>query len=81
MGGMSSKINGSQSGFQEGLYRDERSYRADRLIEKWARIPELGTGIKKLSESDGRNLAISLENQSRYLARMSEAQLSSGFQG
>jgi hypothetical protein len=65
----------------EKLYQEERSYRADRLIDKWAKIPELGNGIKNMKESDARNLAIALENQTRYLGRMTESQRSSGFQG
>ena len=66
---------------QDKLYREERNYRADRLVEKWARIPEVGKNIKNLSESDARNLAIHLDNQARYMSRMTEAQLSAGFQG
>jgi hypothetical protein len=65
----------------EKLYREERSYRADRLVEKWSAIPEIGEGIKELNENDSRGLCIALENQARYFSRLSEAQLSSNFQG
>ena len=69
----------SRSGesLQEKLYREERAYRADRLAEKWSRIPEIGKGIDKMPANTARNLAILLENQSRAMSRLTEAQLSS----
>jgi hypothetical protein len=66
---------------QDKLYREERNYRADRLVEKWSRIPEVGSNIKSLNESGARNLALHLENQARFMSRMSEAQLSTSFSG
>jgi len=75
------RINETQSHLEEKLYREERAYRADRLIEKWARVPELGSGLKNLEENTGRNLAIFLENQARSLSKMTETQMSSSFQG
>lgn len=66
---------------QDKLYREERAYRADKLVEKWSRVPELGSGIKKMDEGTSRNLAIMLENQTRTLSKMTETQLSSSFSG
>lgn len=66
---------------EEKLYREERAYRADRLREKWGRVPELGEGMDRLDESAARNLAILLENQARALSRMTETQLSTNFNG
>jgi hypothetical protein len=66
---------------QDKLYREERSYRADKLVEKWARIPEVGKNIKNLNESDARNLALHLENQARFMSRLNETQMSNSFQG
>jgi len=63
------------------LYREERNFRADKLVEKWSRIPEVGKNIKNLQESDARNLAIHLENQARFMSRLTETQMSQGFQG
>jgi hypothetical protein len=63
------------------LYREERNFRADKLVEKWARIPEVGKNIKNLQESDARNLAVHLENQARFMSRLTETQMSQGFQG
>lgn len=65
----------------EKVYREERAFRASRLVEKWARVPELGKGLKNLDESTARNTAILLENQARVMARMTEAQMSSNFYG
>jgi hypothetical protein len=62
-------------------YLSERSFRSDRLVEKWSRIPEVGVGLKQLDETTARNTAIYLENQTRVMSRMTEAQLSSSFQG
>jgi hypothetical protein len=66
---------------EEKLYREERAYRADRLIEKWSRVPEIGSGLKNLNEYEARNLSIHLENQARTLSKLTEAQLSSSFYG
>ncbi len=65
----------------EKLYREERDYRTDRLVEKWARVPELGKGLRTMEEGTARNLAVLLENQARIMSRMTEAQLSSNFYG
>lgn len=74
------KKNNGES-LSEKLYREERNYRADRLVEKWARVPEIGKGIKDLSASTARNLSILLENQTRQMKKMTEAQISSNFFG
>lgn len=65
----------------EKLYREERAYRASRLVEKWSRVPELGKGLKNLDETAARNTAILLENQARIMSRMTEAQMSTNFYG
>lgn len=59
---------------------NERQARADRLIEKWARMPEIGSGLKAMEERKARNLAIYLENQARHMKSLTEAQYSSAFQ-
>lgn len=73
--------NSLRENVQDKLYREERNYRADKLVEKWSRIPEVGKNIKNLVESDARNLAIHLENQARFMSRLNEAQMSTSFQG
>lgn len=65
----------------EKIYREERAYRADRLVEKWQRVPEIGSGFKNMNETTARNLAIYLENMARVMSRMTEAQLASNFHG
>jgi len=83
--GVTNRMNGNSNDLRENvqdkLYREERNYRADKLVEKWARIPEVGKNIKNLVESDARNLAIHLENQARFMSRLNEAQMSQSFQG
>lgn len=66
--------------FEESLF-DERDYRADRLVEKWSKVPEIGKGIKNMPVNTARNLAILLENQARSMRKMNEAQMSSNFYG
>ena len=82
--GVTSRMSGTptvRDSVTDKLYREERNFRADKLVEKWARIPEVGKNIKNLQESDARNLAIHLENQARFMSRLTETQMSQGFQG
>lgn len=58
---------------------NERSARATRLIEKWKRVPEIGSGLSAMGETKASNLAIMLEQQARHMSRLSEAQYSSAF--
>lgn len=65
----------------EKLYREEKNYRADCLVEKWSKVPEVGKGIKEMDSRTARNLAILLENQTKTMSKMTEAQLSTSFGG
>lgn len=65
----------------EKLYRSEKPYRQDKLVEKWSNVPELGEGITKMHTDTARNLSQLLENQLKYMSRLNEAQLSSEFYG
>jgi hypothetical protein len=58
---------------------NEKNARAERFIEKWSKVPEVGPGLKSMSERKARNLAILLENQARAMSRLSEATYSSAF--
>lgn len=58
---------------------NERTVRADRLTEKWMKVPEIGSGLKAMSEGKRRNLAIMLEQQAKVMSKMTEAQYSSAF--
>lgn len=62
-----------------GVADDERQARTSRLIEKWARVPEIGSGIRAMNDRRAANLAILLESQTRHMSRLSEAQYSSAF--
>jgi hypothetical protein len=57
----------------------EKTIRADRLVEKWARVPEIGTGLRAMDSRKARNLAILLEKQAKHMSRLTEAQYSSAF--
>ena len=65
----------------EKLLREERAFRADRLVEKWSNIPEIGVGIQDMEPRAARNLAILLENQTRQMSKMTEAAIASNFNG
>lgn len=58
---------------------NEKGARADRLVEKWARVPEIGSGLRAMDGRKARNLAIMLEKQAKHMSRLSEAQYSSAF--
>ncbi len=58
---------------------NERDARADRLVEKWSRVPEIGSGLKAMNDRKARNLAVMLENQARHFTKLSETQYSSAF--
>ncbi len=58
---------------------NERTVRADRLSEKWMAAPEIGSGLKAMSDTKRRNLSIMLEQQAKVMSKMTEAQYSSAF--
>ena len=66
---------------EDRLFREEREFRADKLVEKWSKVKEIGRGIPELPVNTARNLAILLENQASRMKRMTEAQLSNSFFG
>ena len=66
---------------EDRLFREEREFRADKLVEKWSKVKEIGRGIPELPTQTARNLAILLENQASRMKRMTEAQLSNSFFG
>lgn len=66
---------------KETLYKNERSYRADRLIEAWSKVPEVGAGLKTLPLTEARNVAINLDRQASFMGRLNEAQTSAALNG
>ena len=78
---MTSRPARMQESRDEKLYREERNYRADRLVEKWSKVPEVGKGIQDLSTNTARNLAMLLEIQTRAMHKMTEAEMSHAFSG
>jgi hypothetical protein len=43
------------------IYKEDKKFRADRLVEAWSRIPEIGAGLKSMPINDARNVAINLD--------------------
>jgi hypothetical protein len=58
---------------------NEKTNRADRFLEKWSKVPEVGPGLKTMNERKARNLAILLENQARAMSKLTETVYSSAF--
>jgi hypothetical protein len=64
---------------RQRLYKNERTYRMDKLVEAWSRIPEVGADLKELPLNESRNTAVYLDRQASYLSRLNEAQMSQAF--
>ncbi len=77
---MSLRSKMTETSIRDSYVTDERTARTSRLIEKWARVPEIGSGIRAMDDRRASNLAILLESQTRYMSKMSEAQYSSAFE-
>lgn len=73
------QMNEAQNNVREKLYKSERAYRLDRRVDAWAKVPELGTGLKSMDEATARNLACNLDNQAAHMSRLTEMQMSQGF--
>jgi len=58
------------------LYKEDKKFRADRLVEAWSRIPEIGAGLKNMPIADARNVAINLDRQTAFMQNLKESQLS-----
>lgn len=59
------------------LYRDDKAFRADQLIDAWSQIPEIGAGLKNMPLTEARNVAINLDRQTAFMRNLKESQLSS----
>jgi len=57
------------------LYKEDKKFRADRLVEAWSRIPEIGAGLKTMPIADARNVAINLDRQTAFMQGLRESQL------
>lgn len=83
---MKDKIEGApnQASLKEQLrqyaeFIDERKAIAERYLEKWKRVPEIGKELKSLPEKKALNLAVLLENQAQAMSRLTEVQYASAF--
>jgi hypothetical protein len=57
------------------IYKEDKKFRADRLVEAWSRIPEIGAGLKTMPINDARNVAINLDRQTAFMQGLRESQL------
>jgi hypothetical protein len=57
------------------IYKSDKNFRADRLIEAWSRIPEIGAGLKEMDISTARNVAINLDRQTAFMQNLRESQV------
>ena len=78
---ISTPVNNSSNLLAEKWYREEREYRCDRLVEKWSKVKEIGKGITEMPTQTARNLAVLLENQTKAMSKMNEAQFAAAFNG
>ena len=58
------------------MYKDDKKFRADKLIEAWSRIPEIGAGLKKMPIETARNTAINLDREYSFIKGLKESQVS-----
>jgi hypothetical protein len=59
------------------LYKNDKNFRADRLVAAWSKVPEIGAGLKKLSLQEARNTAVNLDRQTAWMQSLRESQLAS----
>lgn len=60
---------------------NERSFRLKKRVDYWSQIPEIGAGFANFDEATQYNLACNLDNQAGHMARLSENQVSTSFNG
>lgn len=63
------------------LAKTEKDFRAAKYVESWSRIPKIGAGLTELPLADAKNTAIHLQTQAASMSKMTEAQLSTAFNG
>jgi hypothetical protein len=59
------------------IYKSDKNFRADRLIEAWSRVPEIGQGLKEMDISTARNIAINLDRETAFIQGLRESQVAS----
>lgn len=63
------------------FHENERSFRLKKRVDYWSQVPEIGAGFANFDESTQYNLACNLDNQAGHMARLSENQVSTSFNG
>lgn len=72
---MSAKNANARAEAVQKMYKDDRNFRADKLIEAWSRIPEVGEGLKTMPVGVARNTAINLDRQYNFMSNLKESQM------
>lgn len=57
------------------LYKNDKNFRADRLIAAWSKVPEIGAGLRQMPLQEARNVAINLDRQTNFMQNLRESQL------
>jgi hypothetical protein len=78
--GMNSKMSAQAAANKRAdavakMYKDDKNFRADKLIEAWSRIPEVGEGLKSMPVGIARNTAINLDRQYNFMSNLKESQM------
>jgi len=78
--GMNSKMSAQAAANKRAdavakMYKDDKNFRADKLIEAWSRIPEVGEGLKSMPVGVARNTAINLDRQYNFMSNLKESQM------
>ena len=78
--GMNSKMSAQTTANKRAdavakMYKDDKNFRADKLIEAWSRIPEVGEGLKSMPVGIARNTAINLDRQYNFMSNLKESQM------
>jgi hypothetical protein len=58
------------------MYKDDKKFRADRLIEAWSHVAEVGAGLKTMPRNVARNVAINLDRQYNWMNGLKESMVS-----
>ena len=77
---LTNQMNGGNDN-KKVFHENERSFRLKKRVDYWSQIPEIGAGFSNFDEATQYNLACNLDNQAGHMARLSENQVSTSFNG
>lgn len=77
---LTNQMNGGNDN-KKVFHENERSFRLKKRVDYWSQVPEIGAGFANFDEATQYNLACNLDNQAGHMARLSENQVSTSFNG